>query len=185
MKIIMLRSNSLNLSQGGTSGVEIPYAPIPLDAQSNVVVSTALKGETLNIADAYASDGVDFAGTHAFDKEISYHSTSLLNIPLKNSEDKVIGVMQYVNATDSDSGQVIPFDAGLQTLLESLSWLATVALEAYRREASLYRKIEELRIEVDQAKKQQQVSEIVDSDYFQNLAAKAKSLRKTQQATED
>jgi hypothetical protein len=37
--------------------------------------------------------------------------------------------------------------------------------------------IQQLRIEIDEAKRQQQVSEIVDSDFFQDLQAKAKSMR--------
>jgi hypothetical protein len=40
----------------------------------------------------------------------------------------------------------------------------------------------ELRIEINQTKKQRQVSEIVDSEYFQNLKEKSTTLRKRRSA---
>ncbi|MBN1483797.1 MAG: cyclic nucleotide-binding domain-containing protein [Chloroflexia bacterium] len=46
-----------------------------------------------------------------------------------------------------------------------------------QREQELRREVMQLRIEIDQAKKERQVSEIVDSDYFRSLRDKAKRLR--------
>lgn len=46
-----------------------------------------------------------------------------------------------------------------------------------QREQSLIRKVEELKIEIDESKRQKQVDEIVDSDFFQDLQAKARALR--------
>jgi hypothetical protein len=46
-----------------------------------------------------------------------------------------------------------------------------------QREQSLRRQVEELRIEIDVAKRQKQVSEIVDSDFFQDLQTRARALR--------
>lgn len=46
-----------------------------------------------------------------------------------------------------------------------------------QREQSLRRQVEELRIEIDVAKRQKQVSEIVESDFFQDLQARARALR--------
>lgn len=45
------------------------------------------------------------------------------------------------------------------------------------REEKLKQQVAELKIEIDEAKRQQQVSEIVDSDFFQNLQAKAREAR--------
>jgi len=45
------------------------------------------------------------------------------------------------------------------------------------REEALQRQVEQLRIEIDEVKKQRQVDEIVESDYFQSLKAKAAGLR--------
>jgi len=42
----------------------------------------------------------------------------------------------------------------------------------------LKRQVAELRIEIDEAKKTQQVAEIIDTDYFQQLRQKAVDFRK-------
>ena len=49
--------------------------------------------------------------------------------------------------------------------------------KVYQREVTLRRQVEELKIEIDEAKQQKQVSEIVDSDFFQSLQQKARIMR--------
>jgi hypothetical protein len=61
--------------------------------------------------------------------------------------------------------------------MESFSSLAVAALEAYVREQRLRQEIQQLRIEIDEAKRQQQVSEIVDTDFFQDLQTRARAMR--------
>jgi len=102
---------------------------------------------------------------------------SCLAIPLKNSANQVLGVMQLINAQDPESGHFIPFDQNLQRMMESFSSLAVAALEAYTREQNLRQQIQQLRIEIDEVKRQKQVSEIVESDFFQHLQNRARALR--------
>lgn len=52
-----------------------------------------------------------------------------------------------------------------------------MAREVHQREQRLRRQVEELRIEIDEARQAKQVAEITDSDYFKSLASQAKSLR--------
>jgi hypothetical protein len=52
-----------------------------------------------------------------------------------------------------------------------------MALEVRAREQKLRQQIADLRIEIDVAKRTQQVSEIADTDYFRDLQAKARQLR--------
>ena len=52
-----------------------------------------------------------------------------------------------------------------------------MAIEVFAREERLKLQVSELKIEVDRAKKAVQVAEIVDTDFFQELAAKAKEMR--------
>ena len=52
-----------------------------------------------------------------------------------------------------------------------------MAREVYSREQELKKQVQQLRIEVDEAKQSKQVSEIVDSDFFQDLQAKAREMR--------
>ncbi|HEY2987642.1 MAG TPA: response regulator [Candidatus Binatia bacterium] len=54
-----------------------------------------------------------------------------------------------------------------------------MAHEVVAREKQLKLQIQVLRIEIDQAKKTRQVSEITDTEYFQELQKKAKALRST------
>ncbi len=49
--------------------------------------------------------------------------------------------------------------------------------KVYQREQTLRRQVEELKIEIDEVKRQKQVSEIVDSDFFQDLRSKARTMR--------
>jgi uncharacterized protein involved in exopolysaccharide biosynthesis len=52
-----------------------------------------------------------------------------------------------------------------------------MAKEIRAREAQLRAQVQELKIVIDEVKRQKQVSEIVDTDFFQDLTSKAKSLR--------
>lgn len=130
----IVRTDSMNIARGGTSGNAISYAPIPLrdaDGQPNdrmVVAYAALHERTVNIADAYSEQGFDFTGTRAFDAQTGYRSRSFLTIPMKNHESDVIGVLQLINKRDAQSGAVMAFDADDQRLAESLASQAAVAL---------------------------------------------------------
>jgi energy-coupling factor transport system substrate-specific component len=52
-----------------------------------------------------------------------------------------------------------------------------MALEVIGREEALRAEVAQLRIEIDESKKARQVEEIVESDYFRDLQAKARQLR--------
>lgn len=130
----IIRTDSLRIAMGGTTGVKIPYAPIPLrDPQGRentamVVAYTVLKGRTVAIADAYEEKGFDFTGTKAFDRHTGYHSQSFLTVPMKNHADEIIGVLQLINARDRATGEIVPFSETDQRLAESLASQAAVAL---------------------------------------------------------
>ena len=60
-----------------------------------------------------------------------------------------------------------------------------MAEEVYAREQSLKRQLQQLRIEIDEVKRQKQVSEIADSDFFRELQAKARDMRDRQKSPEE
>src|SRR5450830_1515770 len=75
LKFEIMRTESLNIAMGGTTGTPIPFYPIHLykdgkPNNQNVATSSALTGQTINIADAYTAEGFDFTGTRNFDKKI-------------------------------------------------------------------------------------------------------------------
>ena len=130
----ILRTDSLNIAMGGTTGVEVPFYPVRLyddrgrPNNSMVVAYSVLRDETVNIADAYAAKGFDFSGTKSFDGKTGYRSESFLTVPMKNHEDEVIGVLQLINAKDRQTGAIVPFSEADQRLAESLASQAAVAL---------------------------------------------------------
>jgi CheY-like chemotaxis protein len=183
LRFVIIRNHSLGIELGGTTGLPPNFAPLRLyDEQGRpnthyVVAACALSGQSFNIADAYHAEGFDFSGTRAFDSMTGYRTTSLLNVPLTDERGAVIGVLQLLNALDPATGATVAFDDGQQMMVESLSTLASVALAAYARERQLRQQIEDLRIEIDEARKARQVAEITDTEYFQNLREKARKLR--------
>ncbi|TAJ75810.1 MAG: GAF domain-containing protein [Gallionellaceae bacterium] len=133
----ILRTDSLNIKMGGTSGGRIPFAPIPLYVNgapnlAMVVTYAALRSETINIEDAYVAQGFDFSGTKKFDAKTGYRSRSFLAVPMRNHEHEIIGVLQLINAIDPVSKEVKPFSKDDQQLLESLASQAAIALSNRR-----------------------------------------------------
>ncbi len=181
LKFVILRNTSLGMAMGGTSGNEIPFYPVKLykadgsENRANVVSHAALTHNRINVADAYEADGFDFSGTKAFDTRTKYRSKSFLAIPLTNSEDKVIGVLQLINAKDPATGEIISFKD--DDILEALILLATAALDGYIREASLRQEIAKLKIEINESRRSREVAEITETRYFQELKDKATQLR--------
>ncbi len=134
LKFEIMRTQSLDIAMGGTTGTPIPFYPIHLyskDGQPNnqmVAAFAALTGQTVNIADAYTAEGFDFTGTRSFDKKTGYRSKSFLTVPMKNHENEIIGVLQLINSQDPSSGEVVAFSDADQRLAESLASQAAIAL---------------------------------------------------------
>jgi HD-GYP domain-containing protein (c-di-GMP phosphodiesterase class II) len=132
----IMRNDSMDIAMGGTTGKDIPFPPLRMyDAESgtpnhgNVATHVALTGETVNIADAYEVESFDFTGAKKFDQTTGYRSKSFLTVPLRNYDEDVIAVLQLINARDFDTGEVVPFDAAIQPLIEAMASQAAVALD--------------------------------------------------------
>ena len=114
LKFEIMRTQSLNIAMGGTTGNPIPFYPIHLygkDGTPNkqmVAAFAALTGQTVNIA--------------------GYRSKSFLTVPMKNHENESIGVLQLINSQDPASGEVVAFSDADQRLAESLASQAAIAL---------------------------------------------------------
>ena len=134
LKFEIMRTDTLDIAMGGTTGVEISYQPLPLYLEDgrpniNMVAAHAVLNETsINIHDAYLADGFDFSGTRSFDQATGYRSKSVLAIPLKNHENEIIGVLQLINAICAINQEIIPFSKASQRLVESLASQAAIAL---------------------------------------------------------
>ena len=129
----IMQTESLNIKFGGSAEPVPDYIyPVKLYNEdgsknlNNVSAVCALKGKTINIKDAYENDNYDFSGVKGFDKKHNYFSKSFLNVPLKDHKDKVIGVLQLLNA--QKDGKIISFSDEMVELVEALSSQASVAL---------------------------------------------------------
>lgn len=134
LKFEIMRTDSLGIALGGSTGKEIPFPPLPLyldDGSPNnnmVAAYAAIHREAVNIADAYEADGFDFSGTRKFDLNTGYRSKSFLTIPMQNHENEIIGVLQLLNTQDTKTKEILPFSQEKQRLVESLASQAAVAL---------------------------------------------------------
>jgi RsiW-degrading membrane proteinase PrsW (M82 family)/GAF domain-containing protein len=183
LEFAVMHNDSLNIDMGGTSGKEITLPALNLynadgkPNSRNLAAHVALTGKTVNIEDSYENRQFDFSGAREFDEQHNYASVSFLTIPLKSSSGEVHGVLQLLNALDSRKKTLVAFDNNLQQLMESFSSLASAALEGYILEQSLRKEIQQLRIEIDQSKREKQVSEITETSYFRGLKVKAQNMR--------
>ena len=132
----IMRTDSLGIAKGGTTGESIAFPPLSLhDIKTgepnhhNIATHVALSGETVNITDAYEDTTFDFSGTKKFDEGTGYRSKSFLTVPLKNHSGEIIGVLQLLNALDNETGAVIAFNKIMQPLIEALASQAAVAVD--------------------------------------------------------
>ncbi len=134
LRFEILRTDSLRIAMGGSSGTQISFPNLPLlDANgapndSLVAAYAAIHLQTVNIADAYSEPNFDFAGTRRFDERTGYRSKSFLAVPMKNHEGEVIGVLQLINAQKPGTTDVVTFSTADQSLVESLASQAAIAL---------------------------------------------------------
>ncbi|WP_413203944.1 HD domain-containing phosphohydrolase [Rhodospirillum sp. A1_3_36] len=131
----IILNQSLGIRLGGETGDDIPFPPLKLrnpdgtENHSQLATHAALTGNVINIPDAYDSALFDFTGPKRFDEANGYRSMSFLVIPLRNRQGQVTGVLQLINASDPETGEVIPFDESKIPVVESMAVQAGVALE--------------------------------------------------------
>jgi HAMP domain-containing protein len=82
---------------------------------------------------------------------------------------------------EGDYDQSLSYLLGEKRFRDEITTLAKVfeimVSKVRQREETLKQQVAELRIEIDQAKRQKRVQEIVDTDFFQDLRVKAQTLR--------
>jgi hypothetical protein len=180
LKPVTLRHERKEISLGGTTDRPIPIAPIPLfhngrPASQNIAAAyTAVENQALNLKKNGKSSTYDFS----YLEREGFRPTSSLTLPLETSQESTIGVLQLFDARDIETDVIIPFDENLEAMMHSFSSLATAALEAYLREASLRHDYAQLNISIDGSKVKEEVRQIEDSDFFRDLQARAKQLRR-------
>ena len=126
--------------------VSLPYhrfkVPVSVNSMAGFV---ALTGETLNIPDVYQIPAeAPYHFNDAFDRQAGYHTTSMLVVPLQDTEGAILGVLQFINRLDdTDAGFVaVPFLDEHEQLAQSLAGQAGVAMKNTQLRAEIERLFE-------------------------------------------
>ncbi|MDD4356189.1 MAG: HD domain-containing protein [Smithellaceae bacterium] len=133
LEFAFVQNESLGLNMSAAAGENI-WPPVLLTNpdgspnHANVSAHAVITGCLVNIADVYAAQKFNCEGPRVFDQKTGYRSQSMLVVPMRNHENDIIGVLQLVNATDPESGRVIPFSPGSEDLALSLASQAAVSL---------------------------------------------------------
>ncbi|MBA7582906.1 hypothetical protein ES708_24844 [subsurface metagenome] len=77
--------------------------------------------------DVYKAEGFDFTGPKKYDQLTGYRTQSMLVVPMTDHTDKVIGVLQLINALTPE-GEQVPFDPKYEAMVRSLASQAAVAV---------------------------------------------------------
>lgn len=134
----VLHNETLQSHMGGTSGNPITLPPVPLFDEegrpndANVSAYVAHAGRVVNIEDVYRAPGFNFAGTKTFDRRTGYRSRSMLVVPMRDHEERVIGVLQLLNARDPATGGTASFGAEQSEVAAALASQAAVVLTQQR-----------------------------------------------------
>lgn len=119
-------------------GDKLPYSYFTFEASPKMIAGyCAITGEVLNIPDVYnMPDYIDndktkprpYSFNSGTDKTTGYHTTSMLTLPLKMTNGRVLGVLQMINAQD-ENGNVIPFDDDAEFNISRFASNASQVLE--------------------------------------------------------
>jgi HD-GYP domain-containing protein (c-di-GMP phosphodiesterase class II) len=104
-----------------------PHTGLP--DEHHVCTSVALHNRSVLIDDVYAESRFDLSGTRHFDLESGYRTVSMLAVPMAPRGGEVIGVLQFINATDRRNNKVVAFSQQDASFVEALAAQAAVALE--------------------------------------------------------
>jgi len=85
--------------------------------------------QLVNVPDAYnLPAGVPYSFGKHFDQISGYKTTSILAVPLKSADGRLLGVIQIINSKDGE-GNTVPFSSNDEVLITHFANNATVALQ--------------------------------------------------------
>ena len=135
----VMKTISLNVSRGMNGEKILDVPPVPI-REENVCAYAAIHRSVLNIADVNHSSKFDFSGPRNYDQLTGYHTKSMLVVPLTDSNDEILGVLQMLNAQDEE-GNVIAFDMDDEIIIRSLGSLAAIAMSNLRYQSEIKREL--------------------------------------------
>ena len=98
-------------------------------SHASIVGHVAMDREPIVIEDAYnLPEEVLYKFNTSFDEEYGYRTVSILTLPLLTIENRLVGVMQLINAKDKDNN-IVPFDEHKQVFVSFFANNAAVTIE--------------------------------------------------------
>jgi HD-GYP domain-containing protein (c-di-GMP phosphodiesterase class II) len=97
-----------------------------------VAVYAATHNRIIAIDDVDTENRYDLSGTRGYMAASGYRVRSMLVVPLAPRDGEVIGVLQYLNALDPETGAPVPFRPELLRFLTALAAQAAVALDNHQ-----------------------------------------------------
>lgn len=127
---------------------------------TNSVVGAAIQtGKPILIQDTQHMDPtLGYTIDRSFDERTGYMTVSMLTVPFKNRQGKVLGAIQLINKIQD--GQMRPFDKEDVKMVASLAGQAAVSLE----NSHLYQSMSQLMNDYQQLLKQGQVPQSLSAD---------------------
>ena len=130
---------SFELTQNHSVSVPFEKRSVPLN-ETSISGYAALTGAIVNVADAYhLPAGTPYKISRSFDEKSGYRTKSMLVVPMRDHDQKVIGVIQLINKKRDPKivlrpvslveETVIPFTSVDEELASSLASQAAVAFE--------------------------------------------------------
>ncbi|HEY3399779.1 MAG TPA: HD domain-containing phosphohydrolase [Geothrix sp.] len=121
--------------------VSLPFHRVAMPISPETLAGfVAFSKESLNLPDVYRiPPEAPYRFNGSFDRQAGYHTTSVLVVPMLDTEGQVLGVLQLLNRLDED-GLTTAFSATDQSLAQSLAGQAAVAV----KNAQLREEIERL-----------------------------------------
>jgi diguanylate cyclase (GGDEF)-like protein len=102
--------------------------------QPSLAGYVALTGRSISLPDAYSVPrNRPYVFNQDLDVRLHYQTGSVLVIPLQDPNRDIIGVLQLINARNG-AGEIVPFDAEIENLVQALASQAAVAIRNARLE---------------------------------------------------
>jgi HD-GYP domain-containing protein (c-di-GMP phosphodiesterase class II) len=122
-----------------TNEIVLPQTEFPLHdpvtGRANdhyAAIYAALHNEILSIDDVDSETRYDLSGTKSYMAVSGYPIKSMLAVPLAPRDGEVIGVLQFLNALDPETGELTAFDPELLRFMTAMAAEAAVALDNHQ-----------------------------------------------------
>jgi GAF domain-containing protein len=143
------------------------------DPGALAVCEVARTTEPVNVVLPTDAVAAGFADVAALRDSHGYAAASVLLEPLRGGKEQVVGVLQLLSTRTASGGEESVFTEHAARAMQALSSLTGAALENYDKEQQLRQRIESLELQIDEARRDQDVKEITESEFFTELLERA------------